>query len=189
LERVLGPGVAEALARTAGLLRDDADALDDWAERAAEPAALGPGRLDAGVLAGLPRAVRTRVLRRAALDAGAPAGALNAGHVAELERLVTEWRGQAHVDLPGGLRGRREDGAVLIGGGPGGPRPARGVGGDGSPPAAARPGRSRPRSGAGGRSSTGRRTGGRRGPRCGRPHRGEARAGASPSATGHVRGG
>ncbi|WP_017593233.1 tRNA lysidine(34) synthetase TilS [Nocardiopsis potens] len=115
LERVLGPGVAEALARTAGLLRDDADALDEWAGRAAAEAAPGPGLLDAGALAGLPRAVRTRVLRRAALDAGAPAGALNAGHVAELERLVTEWRGQAHVDLPGGLRGRREGGAVRIG--------------------------------------------------------------------------
>ena len=31
LEAALGPGVAEALARTARLAREDADALDDWA--------------------------------------------------------------------------------------------------------------------------------------------------------------
>lgn len=33
LEDALGPGIAEALARTAELARADADALDDWAER------------------------------------------------------------------------------------------------------------------------------------------------------------
>ncbi|MBB4929242.1 tRNA(Ile)-lysidine synthase [Lipingzhangella halophila] len=114
LERTLGPGIAGALARTAGLLRDDADALDSWAENAAENAACGRGELDVLVLAELPRAVRTRVLRRAAIAAGCPAGALAVGHVAELDRLVTEWRGQAHVDLPGGLRGRRTGGRITI---------------------------------------------------------------------------
>ncbi|GAA3751990.1 tRNA(Ile)-lysidine synthase [Spinactinospora alkalitolerans] len=157
LERVLGPGIAEALARTAALLRDDADALDAWANqieegRGASPlravagdgreegrgapplkAAAGdgkgaddpghpghpghpgdPGGLDAGALAELPRAVRTRILRRAALAAGCPAGALTARHVAELDRLVTEWRGQAHVDLPGGRRGRRVGGRITV---------------------------------------------------------------------------
>ncbi|MGA4668924.1 tRNA lysidine(34) synthetase TilS [Propionibacteriaceae bacterium Y1923] len=34
LERELGPGIAEALARTADLARADADALDEWARRA-----------------------------------------------------------------------------------------------------------------------------------------------------------
>src|SRR5437868_5541970 len=34
LEKALGPGITEALARTARMLRDDADALDDLAERA-----------------------------------------------------------------------------------------------------------------------------------------------------------
>lgn len=114
LERVLGPGIAEALARTAGLLRDDADALDSWAERAEQEAACDQGGLGADTLAELPRAVRTRVLRRAAIGAGCPAGALTAGHVAELERLVTEWRGQVHVDLPGGLRGRRVAGRITF---------------------------------------------------------------------------
>ena len=33
LEAALGPGIVEALARTAALAREDADALDAWAER------------------------------------------------------------------------------------------------------------------------------------------------------------
>jgi tRNA(Ile)-lysidine synthase len=100
LEEALGPGVAEALARTASMLRDDADALDDWAKAAT-------GRLDVEALLAMPRAVRTRVLRRAALDAGVPAGALTAGHVAAVDRLVTAWRGQGPVSLPGGLVAER----------------------------------------------------------------------------------
>ncbi|GAB3211318.1 tRNA lysidine(34) synthetase TilS [Marinactinospora endophytica] len=112
LERTLGPGIAAALARTASLLRDDADALDSWAEQAARDAEAPGEGLDVKVLADLPRAIRTRVLRRAAIAAGCPAGALTAGHVAGLERLVTRWRGQAHVDLPGGVAGRRVEGRI-----------------------------------------------------------------------------
>jgi tRNA(Ile)-lysidine synthase len=97
LEAALGPGVAEALARSASLLRDDADALDAWAER--ESAA----PLDVERLAALPAAVRTRVLRRAALAAGANPGELAVGHVRDIERLVISWRGQGPVSLPGGL--------------------------------------------------------------------------------------
>ncbi|GLU47343.1 tRNA lysidine(34) synthetase TilS [Nocardiopsis ansamitocini] len=114
LERALGPGVAEALARTAGLLRDDADALDEWADRAREGVTAAPGELDAAALAELPRAVRTRLLRRAALEAGCPAGALAARHVFELDRLVTDWRGQRRVDLPGGLAGGRKTGRIVF---------------------------------------------------------------------------
>lgn len=115
LERVLGPGVAESLARSAALLRDDADALDAMAAGALERSSTPEG-LDGAGLATLPRAVRTRVLRRFAIAAGCPAGALAASHVAELERLVTDWRGQGHVDLPGGLRGRRtRDGLIGVG--------------------------------------------------------------------------
>jgi tRNA(Ile)-lysidine synthase len=107
LEDVLGPGVAAALARTAGLLADDADALDSWAAEAAP---------DLGVdeLAALPRAVRTRVLRRAAVAAGCPGGHLTAGHVHELDRLVTDWHGQGPLHLPGGVRGERRCGRLLL---------------------------------------------------------------------------
>jgi tRNA(Ile)-lysidine synthase len=105
LESVLGPGVAEALARTAGQLRDDADLLDAQAAAADQPA-------DVGQLAALPPAIRTRVLHRAAVAAGCPAGSLTAGHVRQLDALVTGWRGQRWVDLPGGVRGFRRDGQV-----------------------------------------------------------------------------
>jgi tRNA(Ile)-lysidine synthase len=63
----------------------------------------------------LPGAVRTRVLRSAALAAGCPAGALTAGHVARLEELVTGWHGQRWIDLPGGVRASRRAGQLCFG--------------------------------------------------------------------------
>lgn len=101
LEAALGPGVAEALARTARLLRSDADALDALADAAAVDG------LAVADLAGLPPALRTRVLRRAAIAAGAPAGALSHAHVEAVDRLVVDWRGQRGVSLPGGLVAER----------------------------------------------------------------------------------
>ena len=115
LERTLGPGIAAALARTATMLRADADTLDALAaalhDRALE-AASGEEGLAVGPLEEADTSLRTRVLRRAALDAGCPATDLTARHVRELERLITEWRGQAHIDLPGGVRGRRTAGRI-----------------------------------------------------------------------------
>lgn len=111
LEAALGPGVAEALARTAAQLRDDADVLEDIAASQREG---GDSPLSAVSLAGLPGAVRTRVLRSAALEAGCPAGALTAAHVARIEELVIDWRGQRGVDLPGGIRAARRSGEVLF---------------------------------------------------------------------------
>jgi tRNA(Ile)-lysidine synthase len=98
LEADLGPGVAAALARTAALLRDDADALDHWATEVA--AAADP--LAADTLARLPAGVRRRVLRRHAVLAGCPAGALTAEHLAAVDALVVAWHGQKAVSLPGG---------------------------------------------------------------------------------------
>ncbi|RFS81544.1 tRNA lysidine(34) synthetase TilS [Actinomadura spongiicola] len=119
LEKTLGPGVTEALARTARMLRDDADALDELAAHAytdldAPEEGYGAAvRLDG--LADLPRAVRTRVLRMAAITAGSPPGTLAAVHVEAVDRLVTAWHGQRHVDLPGGLRAVRRYGKLLFG--------------------------------------------------------------------------
>ena len=114
LEGALGPGIAAALARTAALLRSDADTLDALADALHEQSRAGAadGSLAVAPLECAEPSLRTRVLRRAALEAGCPAGALNARHVRELDRLVTEWRGQAHIDLPGGIRGRRAAGRV-----------------------------------------------------------------------------
>jgi tRNA(Ile)-lysidine synthase len=105
LEAALGPGVAEALARTANQLRADAECLDDLAFAES-------GQLDADRLSALPQAIRARVLRDAAIMAGCPHGALTAGHVTQIDALVTAWRGQRWVDLPGGVRARRRDGKV-----------------------------------------------------------------------------
>ena len=107
LEEQLGPGVAEALARTAGQLRADADALDELAAAAAQRIADGQPGLPARALAAQPPAVRSRLLRAAALAAGAPAGALSHQHVTQMEALVTGWHGQRGVDLPGGIRCQR----------------------------------------------------------------------------------
>jgi tRNA(Ile)-lysidine synthase len=111
LEDALGPGVAEALARTADQLRDDAEVLE---EIAAAERVRGDSPLSAASLASLPAAVRTRVLRAAALAAGCPAGALTAAHVAGIEELVTAWHGQLGVDLPGGVRAVRRSGRILF---------------------------------------------------------------------------
>jgi tRNA(Ile)-lysidine synthase len=113
LEAALGPGVAEALARTATRLRADCEYLDDLAF--AESGKLGgpePAGLPVDRLLGLPAAIRTRVLHGAAITAGCPPGALTAGHVERIDALVTAWRGQRWVDLPGGVRARRRDGNV-----------------------------------------------------------------------------
>jgi tRNA(Ile)-lysidine synthase len=120
LEKGLGPGVAAALARTARMLGDDADALGSWAERALEEATTAgePGAtvaLDVPTLARLPRAVRTRVLRRAAIAAGSPPGTLAAVHVETADALVTAWHGQSHVDLPGHVRVWRRYEKLLFG--------------------------------------------------------------------------
>ena len=112
LEQQLGPGVAAALARTAALLDADATALDEWALREAQRTVRG-SQIDARALAALPRAVRTRVLRRTALQVGAPASDLTAGHVAALDDLVTTVAGRS-VHLPGSVRAERRSGVVRL---------------------------------------------------------------------------
>lgn len=103
LEAELGPGVAEALARTADLLRADADLLDRLADEAATAAARDDG-LDCAHLDALPAALRTRVLRTWLRDQGARD--LTAAHVAAVDALVTAWRGQGPAFLPGVRIGR-----------------------------------------------------------------------------------
>ncbi len=114
LERTLGPGVAAALARTAGQLRADDEALAQWANNEAERLRGEDGGLDAAALAALPLAVRSRVLHGAAVTAGCPAGALTARHIGQLEQLLTGWRGQRWIDLPAGVRALRRCGKLLF---------------------------------------------------------------------------
>lgn len=112
MESKLGPGISAALARTAGLLRDDADALDGLA--AAEISHLNLTDIDCDYLAALPRALRTRVLRAAIYACGAPEGSITADHVAATEALVTAWRGQGPLSLPGGVKVERISGRLSL---------------------------------------------------------------------------
>ena len=110
MEAKLGPGISAALARTAGLLRDDADALDDLA--AQEISRLNLTDIDCEYLQSLPRALRTRVIRAAIYACGAPIGSITAEHVAAAEALVTSWRGQGALSLPGGVKVARISGRL-----------------------------------------------------------------------------
>jgi tRNA(Ile)-lysidine synthase len=112
LEQELGPGVTEALARSARQLRADAEFLDSLATAEAQRLAPPGGGLPLEALAALPQAIRSRVLRDAATAAGCPPGALTSRHIAGLEGLVTGWRGQRWTDLPGGIRGQRRYGKL-----------------------------------------------------------------------------
>jgi tRNA(Ile)-lysidine synthase len=112
MEQQLGPGISAALARSAGLLRDDADALDEIAGSAM--ASMNLADLDAAGLAELPRAIRSRVLRSAIYAAGAPSGSISADHVASIEALVTSWHGQGAISLPGGVKVERISGRLSL---------------------------------------------------------------------------
>ncbi len=125
LERSLGPGVTEALARTAGLARQDADALDGWADRVWREVPQvnsgpdgSPARLPVTPLVDrrepLPAAVLQRVVRRFLRAAGCPDGTLTAGHLRAVAGLVLTPGSRADVALPGGRRARREADAVLV---------------------------------------------------------------------------
>ncbi|MDO3396940.1 tRNA lysidine(34) synthetase TilS [Nocardioides sp. SOB44] len=114
LEEQLGPGIAATLARTADQLRADSDLLDDLAEATYADLVTADGALPVEALEGVPDAMRRRVLRLAALAAGAPAAELFHEHVLALDSLVTAWRGQKWIDLPGHLRGTRRDGVLRV---------------------------------------------------------------------------
>ena len=106
----MSPG---ALARTASQLQADVDALDALAEAAYDDLATDRG-LPVAALANLPDAVRLRVLRLAALAAGAIPGDLSQGHLLGVDELIWNWRGQQWVDLPGMVRATRRDGWVAF---------------------------------------------------------------------------
>jgi len=108
LEQALGPGLTTALARTAQLARQDADALDALAVTCATD--------HVPALAALPAALRARVLK--ALAEAACGVAVTSVHVLALRALVEDWRGQGAVALPGGVRlARRGDRLVPTPGG------------------------------------------------------------------------
>ncbi len=117
MDAALGPGVAPALARTADLLRADADLLDRLAADLHARVRVAGG-LSVQGLAEAPPALRTRVLRIAALGAGCPPSELTLGHVRSIEAMLTDWHGQRGVDLPGRVTCRRTGTALGFSGDP-----------------------------------------------------------------------
>jgi tRNA(Ile)-lysidine synthase len=102
LELALGPGIAEALARTADQVQEDAEALDAIvAELAPDLAELAAGgiALPVDALAANPPAIVHRLIRLAVEDEFGRT--LSRSQTLAVARLVFDWHGQAGVDLPG----------------------------------------------------------------------------------------
>lgn len=109
LERELGPGISQALARTADMVRDDADLLDQLALEA-----LAKAGDEVDLLAQLPNALRTRVLRLLAIEAGCAVNDLNREHILGIDRLLTDWHGQGPLNLPGTVNVERAHGRLTF---------------------------------------------------------------------------
>ncbi len=118
IARVLGPGAVPALARSAELLRADADLLDALAADLLTASTLegSPARLelDAETLAAAPPALRGRALRAAVTAVGAPPGAVGAVHVEALVARLGDWHGQGPLALPGGVEVSRRYGRLIL---------------------------------------------------------------------------
>ena len=108
MESELGPGIRDALVRSAQLLRDDADALDALAKEFWQQ----DRSLEVAPLAALPRAIRTRVLRLALFESGV--SQLSAEQVAQVEALISNWKGQGEVSLPAGVKVSRISGRLTL---------------------------------------------------------------------------
>ena len=102
LERDLDAGVIEALARTAAIAREDAEALDHMVDELAEDLtdlADGGCSLTVAGLVANPPAIRHRLIR---LVARSQFGVWpSRAQTLEVARLVTDWHGQGAVHLPG----------------------------------------------------------------------------------------
>lgn len=109
MEDILGGAVRDNLARSARMLRDDADALDALALDALEECtaedggeAQGLGRvasLKIKKVATYSPAVRRRIYKH---WLGQVAGPLTATHIHAIDALVAQWRGQGAVSVPWG---------------------------------------------------------------------------------------
>ena len=118
LEDALGPGVAEALARTADQLREDAEAfadmIDETIEDIVEPAEAGIA-VSVAALAANPPALRHRIIRH--IVASEFGESLSRVQTLEVARLAVDWSGQGPIDLPGCRAARQRDRIVFTAGG------------------------------------------------------------------------
>lgn len=101
LETELGPGIVDALARTADLVRDDDDALDLLAAGMAHQTLTNnPVAFAAVDVASRPRALRTRIIRIAAQRAWGTT--ISHAQTRAIDALLVDWHGQGPVDVTGG---------------------------------------------------------------------------------------
>lgn len=111
LESELGPGIAEALARTADLVRADADLLDRLADDLLARARRDSD-LDCAVLVDAEPALRSRVIKSWLIESGATETPYE--RVRAVESLIIDWHGQGPIDLPG-LVVQRHEGVLRAG--------------------------------------------------------------------------
>ena len=96
LDSTLGPGLPEALARTANLARTDADFLDDLAwESGIDPS---QPALPIEDLARLHPAIRHRIILTWLRSVGTDQVAYD--HVLAVDSLITNWHGQKSIPVP-----------------------------------------------------------------------------------------
>ncbi|MFP7696305.1 tRNA lysidine(34) synthetase TilS [Trueperella sp. LYQ143] len=112
LDEVLGPGVISALTRSARMMRDDDDALTEAAWHAGEQCVTESDEgivVDCHRLAGYHRALRTRVLRQAAVRGGVRARELIFWHVDALDKVIMGHDNKLRIDLPGSYAWRENN--------------------------------------------------------------------------------
>lgn len=109
-----------SLFRTAAAAGRDADLLDRLTDEAlarsagTSDAAQWPATWPVEALGALDPALRIRALRRLLVLHGARDSELASHHVLDVERLLTAWRGQGPIDVPGSVEVSRAGGEVTI---------------------------------------------------------------------------
>lgn len=114
LEDELGPGIAEALARTADAAREDAEAFEEMIEETIEEIvehAEAGISVSAAALAANPAALRQRIIRYIVQSEFGVS--LTRVQTIEVARLVTDWSGQGAVSLPS-CSATRRDGRIVF---------------------------------------------------------------------------
>ncbi|MFN4001633.1 tRNA lysidine(34) synthetase TilS [Microcella sp.] len=114
LEEHLDAGIVEALARTAAIAREDAEALDHMVDEIAEELtdlAEGGCSLTVAGLTANPPAIRHRLIRLVVrTEFGV---SISRAQTLEVARLATDWHGQGPVHLPG-VRVERIAGLIIF---------------------------------------------------------------------------
>lgn len=109
MREILGESVDEALARTAAMARDDADALDYFAEIELQ-SRLHNDEFDISNFVALPKAISTRCIRMWLILRGV--SQLNFDHIDAVWRLASDSRVQGPVKVAGGVEVAKASGRL-----------------------------------------------------------------------------